>query len=126
MRVATSLDVLEDRPTAWPKPPPGFTTTRVLGPGSDEVRERKRKRRRRSRKRGGGEGFRDANGMDVDEESVEDGVGDVGGGMEENGEGDAHDEVTIDRGLKSSRPGFTVEQMEEERKNKAKKATAAA
>jgi len=35
VRVATSLDVLDERPTTWPKPPPGFTTKRVLGPGSD-------------------------------------------------------------------------------------------
>lgn len=26
MRVANSLDVLEERPTSWPKPPPGFST----------------------------------------------------------------------------------------------------
>lgn len=35
VRIATSLDVLEERPSSFPKPPPGFTTHRVLGPGSD-------------------------------------------------------------------------------------------
>jgi hypothetical protein len=35
VRMATSLDVLEERPSSFPKPPPGFTTHRVLGPGSD-------------------------------------------------------------------------------------------
>jgi len=35
MRLATSIDVLDDRPTEWPKPPPGFTTKRVLMPWHD-------------------------------------------------------------------------------------------
>mmetsp|Transcript_14604 Transcript_14604/g.27457 ORF Transcript_14604/g.27457 Transcript_14604/m.27457 type:complete len:501 (+) Transcript_14604:105-1607(+) len=35
VRMATSLDVLEERPSTFPKPPPGYTTHRVLGPGSD-------------------------------------------------------------------------------------------
>lgn len=35
MRVSNVYDILEKRPTEWPKPPPGFTTRRVLGPGSD-------------------------------------------------------------------------------------------
>jgi len=59
MRVANSKDVLDERPTSWPRPPPGFTTKHVLGPGSDfKTNSRKRsgggyergsKRRRRSR-----------------------------------------------------------------------------
>jgi hypothetical protein len=35
MRVSNVHDILEKRPTKWPSPPPGFTTRRVLGPGSD-------------------------------------------------------------------------------------------
>jgi len=35
LRVATSDDMLVERPTERPRPPPGFTTKRVLGPGSD-------------------------------------------------------------------------------------------
>lgn len=35
MRLATSIDVLDDRPTEWPKPPRGFTTKRVLMPWHD-------------------------------------------------------------------------------------------
>lgn len=35
MRAATSLDILLERPKSWPKPPPGFSTKRVLGPNSD-------------------------------------------------------------------------------------------
>jgi hypothetical protein len=44
MRVATSLDILQDRPSSWPKPPPGFSTKRVLGPGSDFPKQNKRTR----------------------------------------------------------------------------------
>jgi len=127
MRVASSVDVLEDRPTAWPKPPPGFTTMRVLGPGSDEVGSRgrrgrrngggggsvgsggnKRQKRNRGRSRGSGGGRSEGGngeGMDVDDESFGD------------------DDDTIDRGLKSSRAGFTVEEMEEERRSKANAST---
>ena len=35
MRPATSLDILEERPSSWPDPPPGFSTRRILGPGDD-------------------------------------------------------------------------------------------
>jgi hypothetical protein len=35
MRSATSLDILLERPKSWPKPPPGFSTKRVLGLSSD-------------------------------------------------------------------------------------------
>jgi hypothetical protein len=47
MRMANSLDVLDERPTSWPKAPPGFSTRHVLGPGSDF--------KRHSRKRGRGD-----------------------------------------------------------------------
>eukprot|EP00816_Leptocylindrus_hargravesii_P009449 CAMPEP_0196822454 /NCGR_PEP_ID=MMETSP1362-20130617/83559_1 /TAXON_ID=163516 /ORGANISM="Leptocylindrus danicus, Strain CCMP1856" /LENGTH=692 /DNA_ID=CAMNT_0042202017 /DNA_START=18 /DNA_END=2096 /DNA_ORIENTATION=+ len=45
VREATTNDVLESRPTSWPKPPPGFTTRRVLGPNSDFPKRRKKKGR---------------------------------------------------------------------------------
>ena len=35
MRPATSFDILEERPSSWPDPPPGFSTRRILGPGDD-------------------------------------------------------------------------------------------
>jgi hypothetical protein len=65
-RIATSLDTLAERPTTWPEPPPGFTTNRVLGPGSDfktwtDSNDRRRggggKRRKHSRR----ESFDDRN-----------------------------------------------------------------
>lgn len=60
-RIATSLDVLEERPTSWPKPPPGFTTTRVLGPGMDFKVWNDNSRRRRRDSRGNGKRRRRGN-----------------------------------------------------------------
>jgi hypothetical protein len=45
MRVANSSDVLVEKPKSFPKPPPGFSTKRVLGPGDDFGRQNKRQRR---------------------------------------------------------------------------------
>jgi hypothetical protein len=36
LRLATSKDVLQQRPTSWPKPPSGFSKKKVMGPESDE------------------------------------------------------------------------------------------
>lgn len=51
MRIATSNDVLDDRPTEWPKPPPGFTTKRRLMPWYDFSGNRRKGRGRRDTKR---------------------------------------------------------------------------
>jgi len=54
MRVANTADVLDKRPEEKPQPPPGFTTQRVLGPGSDFDtswrQQPKNKRQRQQRK----------------------------------------------------------------------------
>ena len=48
LRVATSLDVLQERPTSWPKPPKWFTTGRVLMPKRHLPKRDNRERKRRS------------------------------------------------------------------------------
>ena len=48
LRSATSQDVLEQRPSTWPKPPPGFSTKRVLGPGSDFPQKQGPEKRQKS------------------------------------------------------------------------------
>ena len=53
MRVATTFDVLEDRPTRAPAPPPGFTTKAVLGPGSDFPQKRRRQSKQRQSRQSG-------------------------------------------------------------------------
>lgn len=88
LRVATSQDVLRDKPSAKPKPPPGFSRHRVLGPGSDFSRENKTKRNR------------------ADQEQQE-------GSIPVDGE-----PSLLRGSLKASRSGFTVEEMEAERARK--------
>ena len=56
MRVATSLDVLDERPKTWPKPPPGFTTKRVLGADDDFAKRNTNRRRRQQSDRNDGRG----------------------------------------------------------------------
>lgn len=89
MRKVTSLDILKERPTSWPKPPPGFSTKRVLGPGSDQHPKNKK------RQRGAPE-----NGKSKGVAEVRD-VADV-----------------MSKGLSSTRDGFSVEEMEAERAKK--------
>ncbi|GAX17184.1 hypothetical protein FisN_10Lh031 [Fistulifera solaris] len=50
MRPATSLDILLERPKSWPKPPPGFSPKRVLGPSSDFPRTSNHRRKRENEK----------------------------------------------------------------------------
>lgn len=100
MRLATSIDILDDRPTEWPKPPPGFTTKRVLMPWHDFSGKRRHGRRDNKRRRRGGGGRRNSRGSDD----------------EYTGDGE---HPGLSKGLRSSRPGgFTVEELEAERSAK--------
>ncbi|KAL7542916.1 hypothetical protein ACHAXR_012358 [Thalassiosira sp. AJA248-18] len=106
MRLATSIDVLDDRPTEWPKPPPGFTTKRVLMPWHDFSGKRHHRggRRDTKRRRRGSGGGRSNRGGDDDY------AGDDYAGGEHPG---------LSTGLRSSRPGgFSVEELEAERNAK--------
>lgn len=116
MRLATSDDVLDDRPTEWPRPPPGFTTKRVLMPWHDFSgrrqhrggggRDNKRRRRGGDDGRGGGRGRRGSRGDRRDEEYDDD----YAPGGEHPG---------LSTGLRSGRSGgFSVEELEAERNAK--------
>lgn len=87
MRVAASTDVLLQKPSRTPAPPPGFTTKRVLGPGSD-FEEHRRKRRRKE--------YRDEEREEVNAYP----------------EGD---HPLMSKGLRSGRDGYSVEDMQAER-----------
>jgi len=110
MRLATSMDVLDERPTEWPKPPPGFSTKRVLMPWHDFSGKRRHSHRHggerrdtKRRRRGGGGRRGDGRGRDD---------GDCAGGEEHPG---------LSKGLRSGRArkgGFTVEELEAERNAK--------
>ena len=106
MRLATSADVLDDRPTEWPKPPPGFTTKRVLMPWHDfsgRRRQRGGHRDTKRRRRGGGGGRR-SGGRGYDDEY------DPAAGGEH---------PLLSKGLQSGRSGgYTVEELEAERNAK--------
>jgi len=107
MRLATTADVLDDRPTEWPKPPPGFTTKRVLMPWHDFSGRRRHNnrgnnnRRDNKRRRRGGGGRRRS--RDDEEEDY------AAAGGEHPG---------LSKGLRSRRSGFSVEELEAERNAK--------
>jgi len=94
LRIATSADVLEERPTTWPKPPPGFTTKRVLGPGSDYKKARRGGGKRRRRTSGGEYEGRWENSDYHDDSNDE---------HEDKNMQDEFGRSAIDRGLKASR-----------------------
>lgn len=89
LRLATSLDVLIERPKSWPKPPAGFTTKRVLGPESDKPHLRPKRGRSNERKYA-------SSGTAVSSE----------------------DHPLLSQGLKARRMGFSVEDLESERARK--------
>ena len=120
MRPATSLDILVERPSTWPNPPPGFSTKRILGPGSDydtsavddeddEFRGRRRKRRRRN-----SDQDRPFNANNNDGEQGKRGRNGATGKRrqraDESNAASASDR--LNQGLSSGRAGFTVEEME--------------
>lgn len=109
MRVATSIDVLDDRPTQWPKPPPGFTTKRVLMPWHDfsgggrrGVGQRDSKRRRRGSSSGKRDKRDHSHGNHADDKFA------LHGG----------EHPGLGTGLRSKRSGFTLEEIHAERKAK--------
>ena len=115
MRLATSADVLDDRPTEWPKPPPGFTTKRVLMPWHDFSG-----RRRRGGGGGGGGGRGGGSGRRDNKrrKGGNDGGGGRGGGGGRREDERPNVEVLLSKGLRSGRSGFTVEELEAERNAK--------
>ena len=104
MRLATSVDVLDDRPTEWPRPPPGFTTKRVLMPWHDFKEKRQRGRRDPKRRRKDSSRTRDRGHNNKHMDDL------IGG-----------EHPMISKGLRSGRAGFTIEEMQAERS--AKRAT---
>ena len=114
-RVATSLDILHERPTSWPKPPDGFSTKVVLGPSSGrrgsgrqgdgsqkttkKSKKAKRNREDRPHSQGGG-------GSSKEKDVV----------LNDKGE-----PSLLDRGLKATRGGFSLEDLEKERSKKKAK-----
>ena len=106
MRLATSNDVLDDRPTEWPKPPPGFTTKRRLMPWYDFSGNRRRGRGRRDTKRRRSN-ERDGKRQLKWEPPKRDSDGNIDG-----------DHPMLSKGLSSGRDGFSMQELEAERNAK--------
>lgn len=110
MRIATSQDILAKRPSSWPKPPPGFTTKKVLGPGSDFPQRGSRNRSDNSAKgrkrRTSDDRYNSSNNNDAP--------------LRNHAPEDDH--PLLSGGLKTGRAGFSVEEMEAERASKRTKA----
>jgi Nuclear cap-binding protein subunit 3/RNA binding domain len=106
VRMATTEDILVDRPNTWPAPPGGFSTTKVLGPDSDYPAKKHKTKGNRpqndkiGRTTGNKKRQRKTAGKSQDEETAESLLG---------------------RGLSSGRAGFSVEDMERERAEKKQK-----
>jgi hypothetical protein len=106
MRLATSEDILIERPNKWPAPFPGaFSSTKVLGPASDfapkkgEQNDGKQKKQRQEEPR------RDSKPKRKRDKKIKKG---------QQGR-DKSAETLLDSGLSSRRAGFSVEEMENER-----------
>lgn len=146
LRVATTEDVLIERPSSWPEPPGGFAPDRVLGPKSDfanankkkantknnkgkkanqqhhdqqpQQQQQQQKKRRGSnskRKRGRGENsgkHNNAKGNDKNERR-----------NNNNSNQKSNPLDLLNRGLSSSRSGFSVEEMDRERQSKKRQKT---
>jgi len=141
MRPATSLDILVERPSSWPDPPPGFSTKRILGPGSDYItsavvdeeeyqddnngRQNKRRRRNSDRERQSNTN----NNNSANNGSNNNGKRNRNGATGNNKRRQKTDDTNagqpsasdrLNQGLSSSRAGFTMEEMEALRAAKKK------
>lgn len=139
IRPATSLDILVERPSSWPDPPPGFSTKRILGPGSDYNmsavddtedyqddnygRKRKRRRRNSDRERPFNNNNHANNGNNNNGKRNRNGATGNNKRRQKTDDSNAAKSSASDRlnqGLSSGRAGFTVEEMEALRAAKKK------
>ena len=107
MRLATTIDVLDDRPTEWPKPPPGFTTKRVLMPWHDfsGVGRRGAGRKDNKRRRRGSSGKRGKRDYGNDDDA-------------DNFDMEGGEHPGLATGLRSKRSGFSMEEIHAQRNAK--------
>eukprot|EP00536_Pseudo-nitzschia_multiseries_P017434 jgi/Psemu1/224987/e_gw1.1550.14.1 len=94
LRMATTEDVLVERPNHWPEPPGGFSSDRVLGPKKNDNQNQNTNERNNNTKHN----------------KKNNTMGHVTEGL-------------LNRGLSSSRAGFSVEEMEKERQTKKRQKT---
>ena len=137
LRVATTEDVLIERPNSWPEPPGGFASNRVLGPKSDYTAANNKKGKSKTKKH---------NSQQKDQQLQQKhprgsnskrkrGRGENSGNQNKSKKNIANErrnnsnkktsnpQDLLDRGLSSSRGGFSVEDMEKERQAKKRQKT---
>ena len=106
MRVATSEDILQERPNSWPAPPGGFSNTKVLGPDSDYAPKKQHQQLQQQQDRRGSNKSKNKRQRR-----------DTGSANDRPKEKETAENL-MDRGLSSGRAGFSVEEMEKERARK--------
>lgn len=127
LRMAMTEDVLVERPNSWPEPPGGFSSDRVLGPKSDFGNTNKKKRgnntqrkqhQQQQQNRAGKKSNRKRQRGDSKQTAKK------GAQRTNTNKGNSSKwsgEDFLNRGLSSSRAGFSVEEMEKERQAKKQK-----
>ena len=139
LRVATTEDVLIERPNSWPEPPGGFASDRVLGPKSDyATANAKKNNKKKTKKTNPQQQQQNQNG---NKSKRKRGRGESNGNTQNNSKHGKIDPKKknrnknsssnktknpvdlLNKGLSSSRGGFSVEDMERERQAKKRQKT---
>jgi len=138
LRLATTDDVLIDRPSSWPEPPGGFHADRVLGPNSDYAAAKKRTTKPKKKKNHQQVQQNQQNTKKSQMQQQQNprgknskrkrGRGDPIGKSErkkknENSKTIKNPIDLLNCGLSSRRGGFSVEEMEKERQAKKRQKT---
>ena len=131
LRLATTEDVLIDRPNSWPEPPGGFHADRVLGPKSDYAAAKKRKTKPKKKKNQQQEQQQQQQQQQKRRGSNSKrkrGRGDPNGKTERKNSSKINKIIEnpmdlLNRGLSSSRGGFSVEDMEKKRQERKRQKT---
>jgi len=153
LRVATTDDVLIERPNSWPEPPGGFCSDRVLGPGSDfadakgtakarartgtngnqnhkqkpqpkQQQQQQQNKSKRKRGRGENENNNNSNNGNSNKNKKKNSKNDrKKTNKARRNANEGSDPGLLNRGLSSGRAGFSVEEMEKERQAKKRQKT---
>jgi len=143
LRMATTEDVLVERPNHWPEPPGGFSSDRVLGPKSDFANSKSSKGNARkqqqlvkqqnlqkqqgmqqqNRRAGGKSKRKRQRGVNDNRNATANERKNKAKHNKKNSNTAGVSEGLLNRGLSSSRTGFSVEEMEKERQAKKRQKT---
>jgi hypothetical protein len=129
LRVATTEDVLIERPSSWPEPPGGFANDRVLGAESDyananaNAKKNHKTKTKKSNPQQQQQNRRGSNSKRKHGQEENNGKNDLKNKNNNNNNKTNNPVDLLNRGLSSSRGGFSVEDMEKERQAKKRQKT---